>query len=130
MCNIVSQCDVEGSEIVAASGAKATLHTKSFLVDRKKVFIGSFNFDPRSANLNTESGVIIESERMGNLFGERFAARIESQTYELFLNEDGKLRWRGFEEGREVIYKKEPQSTWRQRFLAGFMRFMPVRGQL
>ena len=67
---------------------------------------------------------------MGNLFGERFAERIESQTYELFLNEDGKLRWRGFEEGREVIYKKEPQSTWRQRFFAGFMRFMPVRGQL
>lgn len=122
--------DVEGSEIVAASGAKATLHTKSFLVDRKKIFIGSFNFDPRSANLNTESGVIIESERMGNLFGDRFEARIESQTYELFLNEDGKLRWRGFEEGQEVIYKKEPQSTWRQRFFAGFMRFMPVRGQL
>ena len=122
--------DVAGSEIVAASGAKATLHTKAFLVDRKKLFIGSFNFDPRSANLNTESGVLIESTQMGSMFGSKVDAGLRSQTYELFLNEQGKLRWRGFNDGQEVILKKEPQSTWGQRFMAGFMRFMPIRGQL
>jgi putative cardiolipin synthase len=122
--------DVPGSEIVAASGAKATLHTKAFLVDREKVFIGSFNFDPRSANLNTESGVIIESTQMGSLFGNKIDAGLRLQTYELFLNEDGKLRWRGFDDGQEVIFKKEPQSTWGQRFMAGLMRFVPIRGQL
>ena len=63
-----ADADVAGSQIVAASGAKATLHTKSFLVDGKRLFIGSFNFDPRSANLNTESGVIINSEEMGSHF--------------------------------------------------------------
>jgi putative cardiolipin synthase len=122
--------NIKGSEIVAASGAKATLHTKSFLVDRKTVFIGSFNFDPRSANLNTESGVIIESERLGAVYGTTFTKRIRSQAYELFINDDGKLRWRGYEHGEEVIFKKEPQSTWRQRFIAGFIRFLPVRSQL
>jgi len=125
-----ADADVAGSEIIAASGAKATLHTKSFLVDGKRLFIGSFNFDPRSANLNTESGVIIESEQMGSHFEEAFANSIEAQAYEVFLNEDGKVRWRGFEDGQEVIYKKEPQSTWGQRFFAGFMRFIPVRSQL
>jgi putative cardiolipin synthase len=54
-----ADADVSGSELVAASGAKATLHTKAFIVDRKELFIGSFNFDPRSANINTELGVII-----------------------------------------------------------------------
>ncbi len=122
--------DIKGSEIVAASGAKATLHTKAFLVDRKSMFIGSFNFDPRSANLNTESGVIIESTKMGEMFGENIDAAFESQTYELFLNDDGKLRWRGFEDGREVIYDKEPKSTWTQRFIAGFVRILPIKGQL
>jgi len=122
--------DVPGAEIIAASGAKATLHTKAFLVDRKEVFIGSFNFDPRSANLNTESGVIIQSQLMGSLFGGIFDAGIESHAYELFLNEDGKLRWRGIEDGQDVIYKKEPQSTWSQRFIAGLVRLLPVRGQL
>ena len=122
--------DVRGAEIVAGSGAKATLHTKAFVVDRKEVFIGSFNFDPRSAFLNTESGVLIQSEQMGENLGEIIDANLRAQTFEVFLNEDGKLRWRGIGDGEEVIYKKEPKTTWSQRFWAGFMRFMPVRGQL
>jgi len=121
---------IRGSEIVAGSGAKATLHTKAFVVDRKEVFIGSFNFDPRSAFLNTESGVLIRSEQMGENLGEIIDANLRAQTFEVFINEDGKLRWREFEDGEEVIYKKEPKTTWSQRFWAGFMRFMPVRGQL
>ncbi len=125
-----ADADVPGSEIVAASGAKATLHTKAFLVDRNKIFIGSFNFDPRSANLNTESGVIIESVKIGSMFGRLVDGGVTSQTYEVFLTEDDKVRWRGFEDGQEVVYKKEPQSTWSQRFIAGFMRLMPIRGQL
>lgn len=122
--------DVSGSEIVAASGAKATLHTKAFLVDRQTVFVGSFNFDPRSANINTESGVIIRSESLGQEFGAVFDAGLRSQAYELFLNEDGKIRWRGLEGGREIVYDKEPKSTWFQRFVAGLVRLLPVKGQL
>jgi len=38
------------------------LHAKSMVVDERFVFIGTFNLDPRSANLNTEVGVLIESE--------------------------------------------------------------------
>lgn len=122
--------DVRGSEIVAASSAKATLHTKAFLIDRKQVFIGSFNFDPRSAYLNTESGVLIRSQKIGESFGGNIDAHLRAQTYEVFLNEDGKLRWRGFEDGEEVIYKKEPKTTWSRRFWAWLMRLMPIRGQL
>lgn len=35
------------------------LHAKTMVVDRKVAYIGTFNFDPRSENLNTEAGVII-----------------------------------------------------------------------
>ena len=122
--------DVSGSEIVAASGAKATLHTKAFIVDRRELFIGSFNFDPRSANINTELGVIIRSPEMAKQFTEVILANLAHQTYEVFLNEKGKLRWRGIEDGQEVIFDKEPQTTWSQRFAAGFMRILPIRGQL
>jgi putative cardiolipin synthase len=99
-------------------------------VDRKEVFIGSFNFDPRSVNLNTESGVLIRSEQMARHFGDMIDSGLADQTYEVFLNEEGKLRWRGFKDGQEIIYTKEPESTWGQRFTAGFMRMMPIRGQL
>lgn len=122
--------DVAGTEFVDASGAKATLHTKAFMVDRSEVFIGSFNFDPRSANINTEMGVIIRNPELAEFFMRRIDEDLESQTYEVFLNEDSDLRWRANEDGREVIYKKEPETTWWQRFQAGFVRMLPIRGQL
>lgn len=122
--------DIAGSELVAAVDAKATLHTKAFVVDRRELFIGSFNFDPRSANINTELGVIIRSPEIATQFALIINAKLAQQTYEVFLNDKGKLRWRGFENGQEVIFDKEPQTTWSQRFSAGFMRILPIRGQL
>ena len=122
--------EVAGTEFVNASGAKATLHTKAFIVDRSHVFIGSFNFDPRSANLNTELGVIIHDPDLAELYSEKMVNDLRSQTYEVFLNEKGKVRWRSFEDGEEVIYDKEPSTTWGQRFSAGFVRMLPIRSQL
>ena len=122
--------ELSGTEFVNASGAKATLHTKAFIVDRSHVFIGSFNFDPRSANLNTEMGVIIHDPDLAELYSEKTEDNLRSQTYEVFLNEKGKIRWRGYEDGKEIIYDKEPNTTWRQRFAAGFVRMLPIRSQL
>ena len=117
--------DVAGTEFIDTSGATATLHTKAFMVDEKDVFIGSFNFDPRSANLNTELGVIIRDPELAARYGERVDGRLKDQTFEVFLNEDGKLRWRGYRDGEEIIYDKEPETTWGQRFMAGFARIIP-----
>ena len=122
--------DVSGAEIVAASAAKATLHTKAYIIDNKELFIGSFNFDPRSANINTESGVIIYSPEMARRFVRNIDSALPQQSYEVFLNEDGKIRWLARRDGKEIILDKEPETTWGQRFMAGFLRFMPIRGQL
>ncbi|MBO0589994.1 phospholipase D family protein [Cellulophaga sp. E16_2] len=40
------------------------LHAKSMVVDHKTTVIGTFNLDPRSANLNTECVVIVSSEKI------------------------------------------------------------------
>jgi len=122
--------EVAGSQIVAASGAKSTLHTKAFFVDGQKTFIGSFNFDPRSANLNTESGVIIESATMTKRFAKMVEDSAEEKAYELFLDEDDKLRWRTWDDGQETIITNEPESTWTQRFIAAIIQLLPVRSQL
>ena len=106
------------------------MHTKAFIVDRKEVFIGSFNFDPRSANINTEMGVIIRSPELAGQFTALINAALANQTYEVFLNENGKLRWRGIENGQVVIFDKEPQTSWLRRFGASVMRILPIRGQL
>jgi putative cardiolipin synthase len=121
--------DVAGTEFVDAGGAKATLHTKAFVVDDKEVFIGSFNFDPRSGRLNTELGVIIRDPGLAELYGSLIGEALREQTFEVFLNEAGDLRWRGYEDGEETIYDKEPDSSWGQRALAWFARIIP-RNQL
>ena len=41
------------------------LHAKSMVIDGSKIFIGTFNLDPRSANLNTEVGVLVDSPQLG-----------------------------------------------------------------
>jgi putative cardiolipin synthase len=122
--------NIPGSEFMAKSGAKATLHTKAFVVDREEAFIGSFNFDPRSANINTELGVIIRSPKIAAQVADLIELNKDKETFEVFLNDKGKLRWRGMDDGQEIIFDKEPQTTWGQRFMAGFYRMLPIRGQL
>ena len=121
---------VPGSEIVSADDSKTTLHTKAFIVDRREFFIGSFNFDPRSANINTELGVIIRSPELAMVSANLLFEALDGQTFEVFLNDKGKLRWRGHENGEEVILKKEPQTSWWKRFTAGFYRIIPMRAHL
>ncbi|WP_103071746.1 phospholipase D family protein [Aquimarina sediminis] len=40
------------------------LHAKSMVIDEKITVIGTFNLDPRSANLNTECVVVIDSDKV------------------------------------------------------------------
>lgn len=122
--------DIAGSEFIAYSGARATLHTKAFIVDRKSVFIGSFNFDPRSININTEMGVIIHDPKLAVIYADAIAAALPTQTYEVFLNDKNKLRWRTFAEDQEQVFEKEPETSGWDRFKVGFVRILPIRSQL
>jgi cardiolipin synthase C len=70
------------------------LHSKGMVVDRRYVFIGSMNFDPRSATLNTKMGVFIDSPPLGA----ELAARIErdmapANSWRVEVEPDGSLRW-------------------------------------
>ena len=122
--------NVPGAELVAATNSIATLHTKAFIVDRRHVFIGSFNFDPRSAEINTEMGVIIDNPAMGEKYAQMISNQLPNLAYEVFLNEDGALRWRTFKQGEEFIYQTEPDTSFWQRFKAGFFRLIPMEDHL
>jgi putative cardiolipin synthase len=122
--------DVAGAEIVAAVGAKATLHTKAFVVDQREVFIGSFNFDPRSANINTELGVIIRDEELAERFTNWARTSMPLGAYEVFLNEDNKVRWRDLREDPPIVFEKEPESSWWDRSKVNIIKIFPVKSQL
>ena len=46
------------------------IHAKSMVIDDEIIFIGTFNLDPRSANLNTEVGVLIENRDLARQVSE------------------------------------------------------------
>ena len=47
----------------------AGIHTKSFVIDGQQALIGSFNFDPRSRDLNSEIGLLIDGENRYSVVG-------------------------------------------------------------
>jgi putative cardiolipin synthase len=49
---------------IAINDPVFALHAKSMVIDDKTVFIGTFNLDPRSANLNTEVGMLADSVKL------------------------------------------------------------------
>jgi len=119
-------------EKTAARGkSKAALHTKAIVFDRKDVFIGSYNLDPRSAGLNTEAGLYVESPELARQVIEYMDAGVSPHNaYRVVLDEDGRLRWIVELDGARVDYDKDPDSTWWQRFVAGVVRILPVEEHL
>lgn len=122
--------EIEGTEESGTTDADSKLHGKAFIVDRRYLFIGSFNWDPRSANLNTEMGVIMDSPEFAGLVTDGIYAEIDDFAYEVFLNEDGQVRWRTTMDGVEKVFDKEPESSWWKRTKANLTRLLPIRGQL
>ena len=102
-----------------------TLHTKAFLIDRRYLFVGSLNLDPRSVEINAEMGLLIDSKKMIDSLNIKPDERLANLTYRVLLNEEGELEWHGRINGEEVIETKEPlTSTW-LRLKAWFMRITP-----
>ena len=96
---------------------KASLHAKFFGFDRRHMFIGSFNLDPRSAVWNTEFGAYFESPENARRLSETFDDEIMLFSYRVKLDADGELEWyTSGEDGQEIRVDQEPDTTFWQRF--------------
>lgn len=99
------------------------MHTKGLVVDDRVSFIGSYNMDPRSKYINTETGVIINSPA--------FAARLKSYLMEdlepencwhLTRDENGRLCWTG---GDGVKHYRDPEAPLKRRIAYWLLTHMP-----
>ncbi|MDW8846641.1 phospholipase D family protein [Erwinia sp. MMLR14_017] len=106
----------------------SSLHAKTFSVDNEKVFIGSFNFDPRSAMLNTEMGFVIESETLASSIHQRFIKQIQERAWTLRLDKWGRVNWVEYpgEGEREQVHKHEPRTRFMQRLLVRLVWRLPI----
>ena len=114
--------------------SKASLHAKVFVLDRKQVFIGSLNLDPRSFYENSEIGLILNSTEIAGNMAKKFDRDIEKHTFTLELkkDEDGQeeLLWHGYEDGNPVTFDVDPYTGFWRRFGVDFMGILPIESQL
>lgn len=108
-------------------GSASSLHAKTMAVDGTRVFVGSFNFDPRSVGLNTELGFVIESRTLAGMVGSVLDARLPSRAYEVRLSPQGKLYWIDRRaDGSVMRHDTEPGvGPWR-RGTTGLMGLLPI----
>jgi putative cardiolipin synthase len=104
----------------------STLHAKTFTVDRTRMFIGSFNFDPRSMHLNTELGFVVENPAMASRLQDSFDDLVPQRAYEVILNDDGDLVWIERNDDREVRHETEPGTTFLQRASISVLARLPI----
>ncbi|MES1265883.1 MAG: phospholipase D-like domain-containing protein, partial [Variovorax sp.] len=87
----------------------SSLHAKTFGIDRERIFVGSFNLDPRSARLNTEMGVIIDSRHLSGELARQFDTVIPAKAFEVRMQADGHgMEWIEQSPQGEMRYTTEP----------------------
>ena len=125
----------ERKEVKGLGGSsKASLHAKTFVIDRRRTFIGSLNLDPRSLYENTEIGLVIDAPEMAEHMAERFDKEIGLTAFRVKLEKsrhgEEQLRWYGVENGKPVIYDVDPHTGFWRRFGIGLLMLLPLESQL
>jgi len=122
--------------------AKSGLHAKTYIFDRKEIFIGSFNFDQRSANINSEVGVVYQVPELANFLASTvFDLDINKECYKVELlveNEDidgievevKKVVWIDTKDGKQIRYTADPETSIWRRISEDLLSILPIESQL
>ncbi|WP_230656857.1 phospholipase D family protein [Psychrobacter sp. I-STPA10] len=110
----------------ARSQSSTSLHAKTFAVDNHHVFVGSYNVDPRSANINTELGVIINDDQLAAQLHNAVDENLMTQAYHVVLGKQGQLQWQTIEDGQLVTYDAEPNVNLSDKIWIKVMSWLPI----
>ena len=138
----------ERSRYFAGSASRASLHAKAYVIDRRTLVIGSLNFDPRSAHLNTELALFIDSPQLaGAVAGLIDRSMAPSVSYHVELaspEENAHLRalgapvsgltWTGeaSDDGKPYLrtWSLDPEAGLVRNLMTGLFLMLPVDSQL
>ncbi len=104
----------------------ASLHAKTFGVDGKRVFVGSFNFDQRSIHLNTEMGMVIDSPALVARLTETLDRTLPTRAYEVKLDDRGSVIWLERRGDQVIRHEKEPGTSWFKRAAVRALSWLPI----
>ncbi len=87
-------------------------HVKAMVIDRQRVFIGSMNLDPRSAAINSEMGVIVDSASLAQALAASLDRDMQAaNAWHVTLAPDGGVRWTA---GDRVLDTQPARNTWQR----------------
>ncbi len=115
------------SKVRFGTSSSSALHAKSFAVDQSRIFVGSFNFDQRSARLNTEMGLVIDSPALAQQLARFFDTRVPTLAYEVLLAPNGRnLEWIEKTSSGERRYDTDPGTSWFLRREVDILSVLPI----
>ena len=117
------------------SSSRASLHAKNYIVDRRLVFIGSLNMDPRSARLNTEMGIVLDSPALAERMIKTTEDGLLDMAYRVGVRTDAdgnnaRLTWTTRENSQLTTYDSEPGMGALQHLGIGVLRVLPIKKEL
>jgi len=114
--------------------SKSSLHAKTMAMDKQIMFVGSFNFDQRSLNINTEIGILFYDPELAGHSSEHFDKYIDKVAFRVGLVTDEKgnesMTWTGFDGGKQVVFDSEPYASFWQKLSVNLMRVLPIDSML
>jgi putative cardiolipin synthase len=115
-----------------SGSSRASLHAKALIFDRRALFVGSMNLDPRSLFTNTEIGVVVENPELATAMAEKLDSLLPEVSFRLELapaadpeSEPG-IAWVARQDGEEIRYASEPMTSAWQRFKTWFYSLLPI----
>jgi putative cardiolipin synthase len=104
----------------------ASLHGKTFTLDRQRAYVGSFNIDPRSIRFNTEMGLAIESPALAGMISASLDRWLPANAYELRLGEGQRIEWVERTDAGVVVHDEEPRASLWRRLLVSLLSLLPI----
>ncbi len=104
----------------------SSLHVKTFSADRRKIYIGSLNLDPRSVKLNTETGFLMDSPVLSQEMSLAFDTLVPEEAYEVSLDSDDNLIWSEKKGDQVVQHATEPGTNMFFRLVLKFVAFVNI----
>ncbi|ASJ74128.1 phospholipase D family protein [Granulosicoccus antarcticus] len=118
--------DSQTTSLSFMGSKRSSLHAKTFIIDRKQQFVGSFNLDPRSAIHNTEMGIFFHSVEFAESLCQSQLERLESSAYRLRLGKSHSLEWiEVTPTGETIVHTTEPDMTRLQRVSVYMLTWLP-----